>query len=43
MGLAERHQQDWADRVKGYLATILFFIAGVMSCVLGIIVHLMGG
>jgi hypothetical protein len=42
MGLAERQQQDWTDQVKGYLDTVLFLIAGVMACVMGIIVHTMG-
>ena len=42
MGLAERQQQDWTDQVKGYLATVLFLIAGVISCVMGIIVHTIG-
>jgi len=42
MGLAERQQQDWTDHVKGYLDTVLFLIAGVISVVIGIIVHTIG-
>lgn len=42
MGLAERQQQEWTDQVKGYLDTVLFLIAGVMSSVMGIIVHTIG-
>lgn len=42
MGLAERQQQDWADHVKGYLDTVLFLIAGVISGVMGILIHILG-
>jgi fucose permease len=42
MGLAERQQQDRYDQVKGYLDTVLFFIAGVISCVMGIILYTIG-
>jgi len=42
MGLAERQQQDWTDHVKGYLDTVLFVIAGVISVVMGIIVYTIG-
>jgi hypothetical protein len=42
MSSAERQQQDWANQVKSYLDTVLFFIAGVISCAVGIIVHIIG-
>lgn len=42
MNSAERQRQDWADQVKGYLDTVLFVIAGVMMCAVGILVHIMG-
>ena len=42
MGLAERQRQDWTDQVKGYLDTLLSVIAGVMSCVMGIIIDIIG-
>ena len=42
MDLAERQQQEWTDHVKGYLDAVLFVIAGVISCAIGIIVQITG-
>ncbi|MBT4512848.1 MAG: hypothetical protein HOC20_11650 [Chloroflexi bacterium] len=42
MGTAERHKQDWEHNVKSYFHTVLFFLAGAISLILGIVAYDVG-